>query len=312
MDSNIFDKYFKIIKYCYFHQFDKSRIISILSYGLSIIGTISTLLGLVVLIFDKSDNTFVQKLIICFQSHFALIVCIVFAISFLIKKKKQSIVHKFSNTDISVIVEFCDIFKQNGAIVVPVMDTFDTDLSKRLVNPKTIHGQFINTFYSNNISDLDNQIEKKLKENNGILISNEENLIGKKERYKIGATCEIYAHSKHFYLTALTNMNPTGNVNIQPQYIQEFLSCLWLYILNNGVHEDYVNLPVIGSGINRLPARYTRELIIREIITSFFLMSKEKGFCKTLRICLHYNDFEYYNLEETKKLLEYIDKYLNN
>jgi hypothetical protein len=106
-------------------------------------------------------------------------------------------------------------------------------------------------------------------------------------------------------------MRDTGNVDIQPGYINQFLSSLWNFIPNHGVYHDTVNIPVIGTGLNRLPAAYTREFILREIAHSFFLISKQQTFCRSLRICLNIADYKYYNFDDLKMIFTHIDKYLN-
>jgi hypothetical protein len=215
-----------------------------------------------------------------------------------------------SRTDISIVVEFCDIFKQAGAIVVSVMDTFDTTTGNNLVNPKTTHGQFILKYYPNNIQSLDNEISRFLS-SVGINPINEPKLKGKKERFPIGTTCPITMPNKYFYLTALTFMTETGNVSIQPEYIYDFLSKLWCFIPAHGTYNEIINIPVIATGINRLPANYTHQFILKEIINSFFVSSKQGTFCKTLRICLHINDFKYYDFDDIENIFNYIDKNQN-
>jgi hypothetical protein len=191
------------------------------------------------------------------------------------------------------------------------MDTFDMDTTNNLVNPWTVHGQFLSKYFANNIPALNNEISHTLASKGFTQISNEPALKGKKDRYDIGTTCPITSQNKYFYLSALTFMKDTGNVDIQPHYINQFLSTLWNFIPNHGVYYDTVNIPVIGTGINRLPASYTRDFILREIAHSFFLISKQQTFCKTLKICLHINEYKHYDFDDIKIIFNHIDKYLN-
>jgi hypothetical protein len=136
-------------------------------------------------------------------------------------------------------------------------------------------------------------------------------LKGNKERFEIGTCCPIKTHNKYFYLTALTYMKETGNVEMLPQYIYDFLSRLWNFIPNHGEYHDIVNIPVIGTGLNRLPANYTNQFIVKEIINSFFVTSKVQTFCKTLRICLYHKSYKFYDFDDLNILFCHIDNYLN-
>jgi hypothetical protein len=114
------------------------------------------------------------------------------------------------------------------------MDTFDNDTANGLVNPRTVHGQFIKKYFENNVQSLNDSILLALNGLGKVPIETNPNLKGKKDRYEIGTSCSINTHSKYFYMSALTHMQESGNVDMQPQYIYDFLSCLWGFIPNHG------------------------------------------------------------------------------
>jgi hypothetical protein len=236
---------------------------------------------------------------------------IIALISAYIHRRRLKIQKTFSNTDLTVIVEFCDLFEQQGAIIIPVSDTFDNDTTNGLVNPRTLHGQFLQKFYSSNIPTLNNEIQATLRRKGVQPIQTDQNLKGNKDRFEIGTTCPIKTHNKYFYLSSLTYMRDTGNVDMRAEYIYDFLSSVWNFIPTHGEYHEVVNIPVIGTGLNRLPANYTNQFIVQEIVNSFFATSKVQTFCKTLRICLHLKNYKYYNFENINILFCHIDNYLN-
>ena len=136
-------------------------------------------------------------------------------------------------------------------------------------------------------------------------------LKGNTDRYEIGTVSPIKVNNKYFYLGALSYMRDTGNVEMLPQYIYDFLSQTWNFIPTHGEYHDVVNIPVIGTGLHRLPANYTNQFIVQEIVNSFFVTSKVQTFCKTLRICLHQKNYKLYNFENINILFCHIDNYLN-
>lgn len=303
------NKLIKKFTYSFLYDYNRERVKKIIVVFFGIVGFSWTLVEVFSWIFENTQYPGTLRSII--KSNLNYFAIAFTFLSIYINKKKHSIKKTFSNTDLTVIVEFCDIFDQDGAIIIPVSDTFDTDISNGLVNPKTIHGQFIQKYYYANIPTLNNEIQLKLNSVGAMPIENNVNLKGNKDRYPIGSSCPIKTHGKYFYLSSLTYMKDTGNVDMQPQYIYDFLSNVWNFIPNHGEYHEVVNIPVIATGLNRLPANYTRQFILLEIINSFFVTSKVQTFCKTLKICLNLNDYEYYDFENVNILLCHIDNYLN-
>lgn len=311
MDFKSIKYYWTIIRYSFLHGYNKERFLKIGVAFFGTIGFIWTFVECFSWIFQNTKPSLPDALRDFILEYLKLIGSLILLGSIFFNRRRIRISKKFTNTDLTLTVEFCDLFEQEGAIVIPVADTFDSNISNGLVNPQTIHGQFISKYFATNIGSLDSEISRTLQDKNFLPISTEANLRGKKQRYEIGTTCPILTHNKYFYLTALTFMKDSGNVDIQPQYINQFLASLYNFIPNLGEPFDTVNIPVIGTGLNRLPASYTRDFILREIANSFFLISKQQSFCKTLRICLNINDYKHYDFDDVKIIFTHIDKYLN-
>jgi hypothetical protein len=297
------------LHYSFFYRYEKKRIIKIFITFFSIIGAIWTFIEFSDWLLTGSEfpDLIRQFILQNLKWEFLLLTAISLYVNRLRIRKQR----KFANTDLTVIVEFCDIFQQEGAIVIPVNDTFDNDTSNGLVNPNTLHGQFLEKFYRNNIPALNNQISTSLGGYGIVPLETNQNLKGNKNRFEIGTTCPVKSHNKYFYLSALTYMKDTGNVDMQPEYIYDFLSKLWNFIPQHGDYHDVVNIPVIGTGLNRLPANYTNQFIVSEIVNSFFVTSKVQTFCKTLRVCLYPKNFKFYNFDDIEILFCHIDSYLN-
>lgn len=298
----------KKFRYSFLHGYDIRRWRKVFAVFFGVIGFIWTFIECYSWIFEASDLP--DKIRAAIREYLLLELSLLFCLSLIQNRRKLSVRKSFANTNLSIIVEFCDIFEQKGAVVIPVSDTFDSDISNGLVNPGTIHGQFIRKYYENNHSALDHEIDRVLGRCGKIPIV-DTTLPGKKNRYGIGSTAAIRTGEKYFYLTALTAMRNTGNVEMQPQYINDFLSGLWSFIPLHGEYHDVVNVPVIGTGLNRLPANYTNGYILKEIVHSFFIASKQQTFCKTLKVCLHPQSYSLYDFEKIDVLLCHIDAYVN-
>ena len=225
-------------------------------------------------------------------------------IAIIYNRQKLSESIKINNSDLVVEFKFCDIFTQDGAKVIAVMDTFDTDFKHNLVERNTLHGLLITKYYSGKELLLDTEIANSLTRTNSLPFEVNQNLLGKKGKYAIGTTVVVQPNNEYFYLTALTGMTETGNVIIQPEYLIDALANLWQFVPAYGKPLDTINIPIIGKGLNRLPPEYTHQRIAREIANSFITSSKQKTFCKKLRICIYPKDSVYINMN---KLIEYVN-----
>ena len=68
-------------------------------------------------------------------------------ISSVYHRQKLSHEIKINNSDLKIEFKFCDIFSQDGAKVIAVMDTFETEFRANLVDRNTLHGKVISKFY---------------------------------------------------------------------------------------------------------------------------------------------------------------------
>lgn len=264
--------------YSFFYDYNKARVFNILITFFGIIGIGWTIVECSSWIFEKTNypdsiRTFIRE-------NLTWILILNGLVSLYRNRRKLKIEKTFTNTDLTVIVEFCDIFEQEGAIIIPVSDTFDTDIPNGLVNRKTLNGQFIEKYYSTNVGSLDAEIRRNINATGIAPIQNDPQLKGNKDRYEIGTISPIKVSNKYFYLSALSYMKDTGNVEILPQYIYDFLSQTWNFIPTHGEYHDIVNIPVIGTGLHRLPANFTNQYIVQEIINSFFVTSKVQTFVR--------------------------------
>lgn len=302
-------KLFAPLKYFFVVNYTVPRIWNVIKTFLFLLGATWTLIELSSWILDafptENENetySHVFRNWLISKKYYALGLLII--ASLFRNRKKISNIISVNGSDLNIEFKFCDIYEQEGAIVIPLMDTFDTSLDNNLVDSNTLHGKLITKYYQNKIGTLDTEILQSLAKSGYTPQSTSQNLIGKKDKYEIGTTAIAQPNSKYFYLTVLTKMTETGNVTIQPENIVDFLANLWQFIPKHGktTHKS-VNIPIIGKGINRLPAEYTHQRIAQEIANSFITTSSQGTFCQKLRICVYPYDAKYI---DSKKLTDYI------
>lgn len=295
------------LKYSLISNYSKKKIFNIFSLFFGFIGIAWTIISINEYFFLDENKSNWFKEFICV--NILWVALLLFIIAIIAKRNKTTINTKIKGTDINIKVKFTDIFTQEGATILASMDTFDTNTTNGLVNPNTLHGKLIEKYYKNKTDLLENEISKSLKLNNQQIIETNSELKGNKDRYEIGSTAILKPENKLFYFSVLSKMTKNGTVKVRPENLVTFLSNIWVFIYQFGDYTEKINIPVIGTGIKRLPAEYTNQEIIYEIINSFLIASKVNGFCKELQICLYHKDYKYYNLEKIKNYLDYLNEY---
>lgn len=281
-------------------QFAWKHIKEIVIRGFAVFGGIQAF-------FEFSDYFFkgmaigsdINKLKDCFSNHILLFALIIIIALFLFCKRKSSFSWKINGTNLTVEIALCEFFRQEGLKVIHVTDTFDTDSTvTNLIDSKTLHGQFLNMFY-NKREEIDRQLMDELKKCGK---NKNNNLPAKKYIYPIGTVAMIDMGGNHYALSVYSKMQPDKHA-VMPQNREEyndFLVKMWINLAQKATTDEIVNVVVFGEGLNRMPASFTKQKKISEIIRSFIACSLEGVSYKKLRICLKYNKKE--NLEEFERL----------
>lgn len=152
-------------------------------------------------------------------------------------------------------VEFGDIFYTNTKIrVIAVNRCFDMMVSKNLVSAKSLHGIWVSKYLASNTREvLDHAIERQLDGKTFEAVT--EKKLGKRRRYPVGTVVEIEEGRHTYYLVAMTTFDSeklTASCTAEDYCLG--LARLMKYYNENGQQED-IALPLIGSGMSRIPKR---------------------------------------------------------
>lgn len=203
--------------------------------------------------------------------------------------------YKDKQTDIWVIIECCDILRQEGLKVIHTVDTFDTELD-RIISPKSLHGAFLQLCKQKDIA-IEEQINSALEHIKPLQINAE--LPGRQEQYELGTLCPIDVAADPFCCVAFTRLQPNGTIQISKE---EYIACLkkmWYNLSDPRRRNEIVNVAVMGNKFVDLPSEFSTEQKIDLMIQTFFAVAREKNCCRVLRICVHPDnapdiDFEKY------------------
>ena len=281
-------------------QFTKKHVQEIFVRWLAVIGGVKTLFEVIDFFLDGKSVVFIDCVKEFISSNFFLFGLLLLIVLFLFYRRKLSFSWPIANSDLEVEISFCDIFKQEGLKVIHVMDTFDMELSKPgLIDKKTVHGKFLIKASSNDdtLQLLIQKIRDGLK---NYAHSHNDNLPANKDYYEIGTAVMVNISNENYAIVAFSKMQADMRV-VMPQNEEEysdFLVKMWQNLYRQSTSDDIVNVTIFGDGLNRMPANFTKEKKIREIISSFVACSNGTGY-KKLRICLKLEK------ESSKKIEKY-------
>ena len=225
-------------------------------------------------------------------------------------KNRPKLQRKFTikNRDINITIVVGDIFKQDGAKVIPTNTTFDTCKDDEFISIRSIQGQFQEKYFKNNLGTLDSMIKESLRESKISEIVND----GRKtkvERYECGTVSKITCMNERYYLLALADVNKNGTPQAKYENILIALQGLWDFLAENRHIENLV-VPIIGTGRAGI-AEATRMKVIKDTILSFVAVSSEVKITNNLVLCIHPNDLKgnKIDIDEIFEYVEYTSKY---
>ena len=216
----------------------------------------------------------------------AVALVLIAGVALLFNWPRTKAVYKDKNTDISIIIECCDVLQQKGLKVIHTVDTFDTELD-RIISPRTLHGAFLQLCRQQHIN-LDEQIDAALEHR--VPRSVNENLPGRKKQYGLGSVCGVKVGDEPYACVAFTRLQPNGTIEITKEEYIRCLKQMWRNLSDPHYKHDEVNVAVMGNKFVDLPAEFSTEQKIDLMIQTFFVAAREKACCRTLRICVHPNN----------------------
>lgn len=216
-----------------------------------------------------------------------------------------TVTSQLKNREVSITIAVTDLFKCNAALVIGTNTTFDTEISDKLISPKSVQGQFTTKYYSD-VRYLDHDLEGALRDVPHRAASTSK--IGKHLEYDVGTVVRLTPRGQNVYLVAIARMNEHGTAAAAFEDLQVSLAKLWGFIEERG-SIDSIAMPVLGSAFGRLTQ--TRAEIIREIIKSFAAACASKQFCDRLTIAIPPEDYYRWkiNLQDLGDFLRLIAVY---
>lgn len=221
-----------------------------------------------------------------------ILLVILFGISFFRHLPQLKAKYRDSSTGIKVIIEHCNLLKQDGMKIIHTVDTFETD--EKIVYPESLHGKFLADCRSRGI-DVDAMVDNALQYMKQYSIDNQ--LVGRKKRYAIGTVIKPLAddnanhYLKDFRMVAFSKItsqeDQSHSIELSVPEYKQLLVNMWNTLSEPTQRMDTINMAIFGNKFLKMSGDYTTEHKIAIILDSFFIACHKQKCCDTLRICVH-------------------------
>jgi hypothetical protein len=254
------------------------------------IGKFFAVMGILYLCVDLADAFNIYKK--DRYSYYGLIFLVVLALLYVVSTRRplSRITYKVPQKDFAIEVLIGDLFKIPGEVVISTSSTFDTDMASGLIAVSSLQGQLATNYFNGQTTEIDRQIEVSLAREQFTV---NQNRPGKKKEYPIGTVARVSAHSKNFYLVAMSHMDENGNASSNLKLIDEALEKLWVNLASKAEVGDIV-MPLMGTGRGRVA--YPRKKMIERIAQSFTDACNERAFSNKLIIVVRPEDASKFSL----------------
>lgn len=213
-------------------------------------------------------------------------VCLLYAV--FVRRPKLSVQEKIADRDIHIRIMVGDIMQMDEPCVIGTNTTFDTDVDTGLISAKSLQGQLTAKYYDT-AEHLDADIQRSLSDVRPVCRLSSADRHRRQDQYPVGQVARIKARGRKMYLLAMAHMNASGSAETNFAMISDALNALWQFFERGGVYESEILIPVLGTGAGRVTEK--REEIVREIIASFVVASRQKRVCNVLSIVIYESDF---------------------
>lgn len=143
-----------------------------------------------------------------------------------------------------------NLMAANGIKVIPVNEYFDTHNGDGIINPSSLHGQFLSLF-DGRIEVLRQKIESQLSPIQPLPSNRQRSMVPglPQVRYPLGTCIRITDNGNTYMLVAVTRFDQNEHVDVATEEYPEIIRKMY-----NGIEHlqdgNPVYLPLIGSGIS--------------------------------------------------------------
>ncbi|HOG15210.1 MAG TPA: DUF6430 domain-containing protein [Candidatus Absconditabacterales bacterium] len=235
-----------------------------------------SILGIIRLIFEILLYFFAEL-----EKHksikiFIVMIFMSIVISFYRNRPKKYCKRKLRDIDSWIEIKIGDIFKNEGAIIVPINDYLDLKLGGNVKRSNSIQNRMIKDYFGK-VEYLESELSE----------------YSDKLPLDIGTIIDIgdmgFPNKKHFYLLINSKKQKNNHVSCNTDDFMVSINKLWDYIADNGNKGEIISVPLISAQHNK-DSNLTRSVIIKQLIDSFIEAAKSKSIIENVIISIYPDD----------------------
>ena len=224
----------------------------------------------------KTAKTIIGAVVIAFS--------FIYAYCKLFNKKKTLVLEINNRTKLYIRKE--NLMSVSGMKVIPVNEYFDTHNGDGIINPSSLHGQFLSQF-DGRIDELKEKIDAQLEYIQPLPSNRKRTMIPDlpQERYPLGTCIRINDKDNIYMLVAVSRFDENEHVDVAKEEYPEIIRKMYNGIdkLQNGLP---VYLPLVGNGIS---GYQLTEMQILNTIVQMAHNADRLSVTKGIHVCI-YND----------------------
>lgn len=201
---------------------------------------------------------------------------------------RHSFTCKVKNRDVNITLKVGDVFKDEGYIVVPINDKFNSHLNGNVLKLKSVQSRLIKDFFHSDPALLTTKIQQQLQQ--PIYDSYKYADLDGSTRYQMGTIACVEIDDRIFFLVVNSKVRQDNDSRVfsTRDDLDNTLANLWMFASSN-CHRGNIAMPVIGTGNARSPV--PRDQVVKEVIKSFLASCSEGNYCNRLTIYIYPDDF---------------------
>lgn len=164
-------------------------------------------------------------------------------------------------------------------LVIGTVTTFDTE-TPRIIERKSLQGQFVDRVYGGDVKRLDADLDQALSWATPVGSITKP---GKEKVYEVGTVAVLHHPARCFFCVAYSEMDDKNVARSSIENVWRGLDRLWREVTDHA-NGGTVAIPVVGGGLARLSQILPAQDSIRFIILSFMFACRRERVCDELKI----------------------------
>lgn len=219
-------------------------------------------------------------------------------------RPRTSVRREFRYPGMTVVVEPGDLFDRPEHLAVGFSDTFYTDVWPHgPISPASVQGQLLERVYGGDAAKLSAAVTSALRgaRPTGAGRRNRRR-VGGTMRYPVGTVAVLDDGPRRVFAVAYSTVGGDGVARSSVEDLWLGLNRLWDAVDRRG-HQDALAIPLLGAGLARLDYLEAQD-ILRLILLSFVVRSRERRVCRELRVLIRPEDLNRIDLPSIADFLQ--------